>query len=136
MEAICCITKTKLKAIMQKRHCFAMNSKYLLCLLLLFIHRPQLWAQTADKGKIAGKITNEEGEALPGASIKVTGTLQTIFSDAGGNYSLNLPPGTYTLEVTFISYTLQKLTNIKVKPGVATSLNVSLQATAKDLDNV
>jgi TonB-linked SusC/RagA family outer membrane protein len=136
MEAMSSITKTKFKAIMQKRHCFAMLSKYFLCLLLLFAPWPALLAQTSDKGKISGKITNEQGEALGGASIKVAGLSQTAVSDINGHYSLDLDAGTYTLEITFISYTAQRLPGINVQAGVNKSLNITLKANAKDLDNV
>src|ERR1044072_8755319 len=99
MEAISSLTKTKFKAIMQKRHCFAMNNKYILCLLFFLAHWPALLAQTTDKGRLSGKITNERGEALGGASIKVAGKSLTAVTDIHGNFSLDLDPGTYTLEI-------------------------------------
>lgn len=121
---------------MQKRHCFAMNNKFLLCLLLFFAHWPALLAQTTDKGRLSGKITNEQGEALGGASIKIAGQSLTAVTDIHGNYSLDLDPGTYTLEITFISHATQRLTGITIKPGAGNTVNVTMKANAKDLDNV
>ncbi|HEY4195024.1 MAG TPA: carboxypeptidase regulatory-like domain-containing protein, partial [Mucilaginibacter sp.] len=53
---------------------------------------------------ISGKITDQSGTPLPGATVTVNPTLSTV-SDAEGKYQLsNLPNGNYTLKVTYIGY--------------------------------
>jgi TonB-linked SusC/RagA family outer membrane protein len=121
---------------MKKRICFAMNNKYLLGLLLFFSCPPAIFSQVANEGKITGKITNEEGEPLAGASIRVAGTTRSAMSGPEGLYTLTLAPGTYSLEVSFVSYAFQKLTGIKVKEGGATTLNVVMRADVKDMEGV
>ncbi len=56
------------------------------------------------RGRITDKVT---GETLPGATVLVTGNGQNTGSgaDSEGNYKIgNLPPGTYTVQATFVSY--------------------------------
>ena len=53
---------------------------------------------------VSGKITDQTGAPLPGATITVNPALSTV-SDAGGKYLLNnLASGNYKLRVTFIGY--------------------------------
>jgi TonB-linked SusC/RagA family outer membrane protein len=136
MEAINTITKTKIKAIMKRRICLAMNARYLPVLLLFFICSPTLLAQSPNEGKIIGKITNEAGEPLVGASITVAGTTRSAMTTANGAYTLSLPPGIYTLDVSFVSYKSQRLSGITTTANAITPLNITLKADAKDLDNV
>jgi len=58
------------------------------------------------QGTVRGKVTDENGEPLTGASIMIKehSTIGTI-SDFDGNYSLKIPnPGIQTIVVSFISY--------------------------------
>ena len=57
-------------------------------------------------GKIAGTITDAKtGEPLPGANIVVEGTTLGSTSDLKGEYIiLQVPPGTYNLQVSFIGF--------------------------------
>ena len=53
---------------------------------------------------ISGKVINENGEGLPGASILVKGTTQGTITDADGNYTLSVPGNATTLVFSFIGY--------------------------------
>ena len=54
---------------------------------------------------INGKITDEEGSALVGASIAIQNTYVGVSANSVGEYSINnLNNGNYTLEVSFIGY--------------------------------
>ena len=51
---------------------------------------------------VTGQVSNQAtGDLLPGAVIQVEGTSIVTVAERGGNYSLSLPAGTYTLLVTF-----------------------------------
>ncbi len=68
---------------------------------LLFIAQSTLAA-----GVIKGKVFDKDSkEGLPGANITIKGTSVGTASDLNGSYYLtNVPPGTYTLQVSYIGY--------------------------------
>ncbi|HEV7378601.1 MAG TPA: TonB-dependent receptor plug domain-containing protein, partial [Dyadobacter sp.] len=73
-----------------------------LCLaLLLLLGSPAAMAQ---KYKVAGKVLDAKGEALPGASVTEKGTNNGTITDANGIYTLNVMYTNATLVVTFVGY--------------------------------
>jgi iron complex outermembrane receptor protein len=53
---------------------------------------------------LSGKITDQSGAALPGATVTINPTTSTV-TDAQGKYQFdNLASGNYTLKVTYIGY--------------------------------
>lgn len=87
-------------------------------------------------GKISGKILDEKGENLPGASIKVIETGAGTQSAVDGSYTLSINPGTYTIEVSYMSFQTQRITGVVVKEGKNTSLEISLKPDTKGLKEV
>jgi hypothetical protein len=87
-------------------------------------------------GRISGKIVDEKGLPLPGASIRIIETGSGTMSAVDGTYALNLPPGTYTLEVSFVSFQTQRVTGVLIAEDKTTPLDVALQADAKGLKEV
>lgn len=87
-------------------------------------------------GRIAGKIIDDRGEPLPGANIKLVQTGQGAQSNVDGTYTLNVPAGTYTLEISFISFQTKRITEIEVKAGQLTSLDITLKPANNSLDQV
>ncbi|WP_159470309.1 TonB-dependent receptor [Dyadobacter sp. 3J3] len=77
-------------------------------------------------GKLTGKVVDEKGLPLPGATIKVAELNLGIQSDENGNYQLTLPAGTYTVAISYISYLSQTLTGISIKEGESAGLNFKL----------
>ena len=53
---------------------------------------------------ISGKVTDEEGRPLPGASILIKGTTQGTITDNDGNYVLAVTDDVTTIVVAFIGY--------------------------------
>ena len=65
-------------------------------------------AQTT--GKIAGTITDQNGEPLPGVNVRLVDTDQGNATNVNGEYFiLNIKPGTYTL---LVSYWFQNHTHV------------------------
>ncbi len=110
------------------------------CLLavLLWPLRPSYAANT---GKLAGIIKDAEtGEPLPGANVVIVarweneqevplGVPMGAASDVNGEYFiLNLRPGFYTVEVSFVGYRPQRFTRVKITVDKTTRLDVELQS--------
>jgi len=80
---------------------------------------------------VTGRVTDENGEGLPGVTILLKGTAVGTATDFSGNYSLNVPDGAGTLVVSFIGYQTQE-----VAINNQTSLNITLSPDAKALAEV
>jgi hypothetical protein len=94
-----------------------------MCLLLL-----QGQAQ-AGNGKIAGTVTDDTGEALPGANVVTTvaGTKSGAITDEQGRYFiLNVPPGIYTVESSFVGHKTVQITNVNVRLDLTSTVDVEL----------
>lgn len=92
--------------------------------------------QNVATGKITGIISDENGQPLVGASVKIVETKKVAMTDQNGIYSIAVAPGVYTLEVSYISYATQKVSNVKVTADKSQLINVKLQPDAKDLKEV
>ena len=89
-----------------------------------------------DRGKISGKVVDENGSPLPGASIRIAELNIVVQSNANGVYTFDVAPGLYTLTGSFISYTAATQTKVAVKSGQTTALNITLTAETGTLNEV
>jgi TonB-linked SusC/RagA family outer membrane protein len=80
--------------------------------------------------KITGKVTGENGEALPGVSVTLKGTSVGTTTDNNGNFTLTVPQ-TGTLSISYIGYQSQE-----VKVNSQALFNISLKASQRALDEV
>lgn len=78
--------------------------KTLTAFLLLCL--PLLSAAT----RISGKVTDQQGNVLPYASVSVKGTGKGTTTGQQGDYFLQLDAGTYTLVCQYVGYTRQEQT--------------------------
>lgn len=88
------------------------------------------------QGRITGKVTDDRGEVMPSTTIKIIETGQTVQTTVDGRYNISIQPGTYTLEISYISYQKQRITDIVVRPGENTALNISMKPDSKGLSEV
>ncbi len=79
---------------------------------------------------VAGKITDEKGNPIAGATIVIHGTTQGVASDADGKYTLPARPDD-VLQVSFIGYKAETVP-IKGKQRV----NITLNPTEENLEEV
>jgi len=112
------------------RHTLRCSRWVLLCALLTGLATSSALA-TEQTGKIRGTVTDEEGAAIDGATIRVQSeNLQGIRSastDKSGLYWLpGLPPGEYELRVEFEGYRSHLLPNIRVVLGATLEIDVQL----------
>ncbi|NHA06346.1 TonB-dependent receptor [Mucilaginibacter sp. HC2] len=87
-------------------------------------------------GKISGKVLDEKGETLPGASVRIIETGNGTQTSVDGEYILNVAPGTYTLEITYISYQTMRINGIVVTEDKNTPLNIALKPASSALKEV
>ncbi|MDO6492238.1 MULTISPECIES: SusC/RagA family TonB-linked outer membrane protein [unclassified Cellulophaga] len=81
---------------------------------------------------VTGKVTNEAGEILPGASIQVKGTSIGVETDFDGIYAINIPEnGTATLIFTYLGYVSKE-----VLVADQTVINVKLAQNNTSLEEV
>jgi len=91
----------------------------------------------AQSGAIQGTITDAKtGESLIGTNIVLQGTYTGTTSDLEGNFKLaNIPPGTYNLVVSYISYD-QQILRITVKNNETTRVDVKLEPATLEIESV
>ncbi|MBC6698359.1 SusC/RagA family TonB-linked outer membrane protein [Hymenobacter puniceus] len=80
---------------------------------------------------VSGRVTQRNGDGLPGVTIIVQGTTIGTSTDANGNFSLSVPDGS-TLIISSIGFTRQE---VRVN-GASPALNVVLVDDAKALSEV
>lgn len=84
---------------------------------------------------ISGQITNAENQPLAGANLLIPKLEMGIATDTKGMYRLlNVPPGTYDIQVSFIGFEML-IQTIQVKPG-DNELNFTLQEKGFQLDEL
>jgi TonB-linked SusC/RagA family outer membrane protein len=81
---------------------------------------------------LEGKVTDANGDPIPGVNIRVEGTTLGVISDVNGDFKLSVPDGRVTLVFTSVGYVEQK---VVVNPG-QTIVNVSLEDDSKLMSEV
>ena len=83
-------------------------------------------AQTTVKGTV---LSQDDGQPIIGAAVKVDGTSTGMLTDVNGRFSLTMPEGKNQITVSYLGYESQTL---KVKNG----MRVFLKSDAATLDDV
>lgn len=107
--------------------------KLMVLLLLLMVSTTCLLAQTKSK-QIKGKVTDESGVGLEGASVKLIGTIRGVQSDNTGNFIIAVPTDgkKYELSISYIGFAAQTvpvtdngtITTVKLQKQVGSSEDV------------
>jgi len=98
-----------------------------LILLLTIVSVSSLWSGTT--GKLAGTITDKaNGDALPGVNIIIVGTNLGAATDANGNYTiLEIPPGTYDVQISYIGYRKVTVNEVRVFIDQTARIDIALE---------
>jgi hypothetical protein len=77
---------------------------------------------------LTGKVIDQRtGESLVGAMVTIKGTNLKVYTDLDGNFVIpNMAPGTYTVEVAYVSYQSTELSNVDVTAGMPSSLVIKV----------
>ncbi|MFC2164159.1 TonB-dependent receptor domain-containing protein [Acidobacteriota bacterium] len=86
-------------------------------------------------GSIAGQVTDDEGNALPGVTVSVSGpnlqgVVDYISTDLGSFRFPSLPPGTYTVTCVLDQFQTVTRPNIIVNVGKTVTLTMVLEPSA------
>jgi len=118
--------------------------KKFLCLLALSVSiMPTLWAyeksgssanlmaQQQTKEAVSGKVTDKNGEALIGVSVKIKGTSTGTVTDVNGVFSINNVSPSAVLVFSYIGMNSQE-----VKVGGRASISVQMEDNSVKMDEV
>jgi TonB-dependent starch-binding outer membrane protein SusC len=106
-----------------------LQNRILVILLLIFISATS-FSQNART--VTGRVTDLNGQALPGTNVVVKGTTTGVQTDVDGNFQITVAnPANAVIEFTFIGFVQQSVTL-----GDRTNLNVVLAEEAVGLNEV
>ncbi|MCG8372056.1 MAG: carboxypeptidase-like regulatory domain-containing protein, partial [Balneolales bacterium] len=115
-----------------------MNYKYRfgLSFVIALFFTINLLAQS--QGRITGTVVDgETGETLIGVNVVIEGSIQGTATDIDGRYTIrNIEPGTYTVVVSYLSFTTQKITGVVIGAGETVTLDVALQPETELLEEI
>ena len=80
--------------------------------------------------QVSGRVVDEKGNPIPGATVLIQGTTQGVATDTDGRYTISVGPND-ALRVSFIGYKTE-LVQLKGKDKV----NIRLTPTAENLEEV
>lgn len=111
------------------------NRNLLKSMLLVFalLSITTLSGQTILTGSIIDAKTKE---SLPGVTISVKNTTIGAISDEDGKYELKLTPGKYTLVTSYISYQPLEITDVEIKKGEPTVVDIPMIEASHTLGEV
>ncbi len=104
-------------------------------LLFIFVNS-FLFAGTT--GKITGKVTDtQSGEPLIGANILIEGTNLGAATDTEGKFLiLNIPPGNYSVRISYLGYETVLVEGLKIVVDQTTELPVKLSTKTLQVNEV
>jgi len=105
-----------------------MGTRSLLLLALMFSAAPLLAQETT--GQISGRILDNQGLPVPGATVTVTGPqgTKTIASDADGRFSVPfLTPGSYSVRAELQGFKAFEQKDIRVVLGQTVDIPIAMQ---------
>ncbi|MDO9577119.1 MAG: TonB-dependent receptor [Candidatus Cloacimonadales bacterium] len=109
-----------------------MQRKILFLLIATMLISTSLFAGTT--GKLAGKVTDDKGNAIPFAQIVLEGPEIGAETKENGYYIIiNIPPGDYTVACMRQSFQTQKSTGVKINLDLTTIQNFTLVTQAVEI---
>ena len=107
--------------------------KSLLSFVLIIVINFTSFANEDGKYSISGHVTDENGEALIGATVYIKNSSSGVVSNLYGFYSLKLPPGTYEVVFSYVGYE-EIVKTVVLNKDV--SENIMLQPETEELEAV
>ena len=93
-------------------------------------------AEAQDGGTLKGKVTNEKGEAVVGASVLLSGLAKGTSAGVTGDFTMaGIKAGKYTVQVSAVGYQ-NIIRDITIADGQVMELNFQLRAGGNALNEV
>jgi outer membrane receptor protein involved in Fe transport len=90
-----------------------------------FLIPPDALADT--RGKLTGKVVDQNNQPVPGANIVVVGTTTGAVADPNGVYSvLNVPVGVFDIRIGAVGYQTRLVKGVVVSSGQTTTVNATI----------
>jgi hypothetical protein len=104
-------------------------------LFLLFLNAFYLNAQ---KGTLQGTILDSKtSDPLIGATVKIVNSDKGTATDLDGFFSIpNIEVGSYSVEISYVSFKTEILNDIKIEADKITELKINLSEESKTLEEV
>lgn len=99
-------------------------------LLLLFMLIANV--VSAQTRQLSGVVTDAEKNAIPSATVKVKGKSVSTLTDAEGKFSLSVPAGNITLEISSIGFEIKEV----LVTAADNHVSVIMITSAKDMEEV
>lgn len=99
----------------------------LFCPLFMLIMQ-QSWAQNKT---VSGKVSDDKGNPVAGASVLVKGSKSGTSTDASGSFTISVPASATTLVISYVGFTSQD-----VNISTSSNVTVSLQPESTSLNDV
>ena len=108
---------------------------YIIPFFLLLTDSINGFSQTGSlSGKVSDKSNNDE---LIGANILISEQSKGASTDIDGKFLIKgVPAGTYNVRISYVSYNSLTIENVVVKEGQTTTLNISLEPSVTEMDEV
>ena len=110
------------------------KSTFLFFLLIIFVClAPRLsGAQDLDNVTISGRITDQNGAVIPGATVTATLSAtkieRAVVTDGDGRYKLiQLPPGIYSVRAAFTNFAMEEKTDLTTIAGQNVQIGFTLK---------
>lgn len=111
-----------------------MKPTFILSLLILLFVAPHTISAQHSAYSISGRVSDTDGNPLPGATVTIEGKAVGTATKVDGTYTLTLPEsGTYTIIASYVGYQNQQK---KVAAGRERKLNFNLVENQFDLETV
>lgn len=108
-----------------------MNKKLLRKNLILLLFLVSFLSSHAQNFSISGKVTDESGSALDGATVREKGTRNSTVTKDGGTFQLSVSSGKTRLIISFVGHEEQE-----ISVNNTTMLSVSLKQSNESLNDV
>ncbi len=93
-----------------------------------------LFGQSSIRGLVTDQAT---GETLPGVKITLEGTQKITLTDFDGKFNFNgIPEGNYSITAKYATYTTKTITDVGVKTGEPTVLNIAMGSAVSEQQEV
>jgi hypothetical protein len=117
------------------------TSRSAVILAILFIFTAQVPAQDLDNVTVSGTVTDEAGALIVGAEVVITAVETSLTrraeTDNSGQYKiLQLPPGSFTVQVSFTGFSSAKTQTRNLLAGQNARLDFTLSPQAVIADTV